>query len=183
MKRGILLTVPHAKCLDAGNTQHLCDSGAVPFARALRRALEATHRVFYLEGDINRSECDLNRASCGPSQSSFKRTLKSELEGGTYGMTLDIHSFPTEAQYQYFDLYFIVNVADHDGVALSHKLAQRLHDEIPGIIVGLFWGDQTNDITAMALANRVPATLIEINEGLSQSVVNRVAGVIASALV
>ena len=172
----ILLVSPHSKCIDPiKNINHTCDTLAGKFAQTLSINInkEMGMKTIYMEGDVNRTVCDLNRKDdCDAYKSSFKKKLGDYLSEKDKELPmkprllLDIHSFPSHIINPPRDMYFIISMNDINSVRFINKLYDYLKEH--NVSVSIFKGDDNkNDIIYMAYNNNVLSALIEVNESIT----------------
>lgn len=170
----VLLTVPHTRC-PVGVGGHPCDIGALSAAEDLRRSLEEGGAVVVLAvGDVARTECDLNRVACR--QQPFRRRVRVSAPS----LVLDIHSFPPEEARGNYAPHEVVLLDDVSPVTqLSRWLLLWLQER--GVDVRLLRGAR-NDVQDEFQERRVPALLLEWNEGLGAGRREQIAQSVADAV-
>lgn len=99
--RIVVITVPHGACAAVkpwnNNEDHLCDSGAERAARCIRNLINrqkaGVRAILYLNKDLPRRLCDLNRSRCR--NTAYRRGLRKLVQNNSnIDFVLDIHSFP-----------------------------------------------------------------------------------------
>src|SRR5437588_395266 len=63
-KMSVVITSPHALCDPATIKSHYCDVIAKNMAVKLTAILQPIAQITYLEGNVPRRDCDLNRVVC-----------------------------------------------------------------------------------------------------------------------
>ncbi len=99
--RIIVITVPHGACAVVQpwnhSKRHLCDSGAERAARCIEKLINrhkaGVRAILYLNKDLPRPLCDLNRSRCR--NTAYRRGLRKLVHNNSsIDFVLDIHSFP-----------------------------------------------------------------------------------------
>jgi len=159
----ILVTAPHA--LTPVRRERASDRSARVGARQLVAALRARGaNVEYLEADVVREECDLNRAEACDSPSHFKDQYRAALARRP-AYVIDMHSFPDEERWQldtdtHIDAVVLYEARyEHEARALAGALRRARVNAYaiagqPGV----------NFIITEASRAVIPNVLVELNE-------------------
>jgi hypothetical protein len=170
----VVITVPHSLCVSG--LDHLCDYMAPKAAVILSNKMNA--KLFL--ADANRIVIDYNRRS---SRSSNWRTkIKQYVIQNKSRIVLDIHSYPNDSiSFGLIDgkIPDIVLLDSFNGGkdSLTNSLASYLNKR--GVLVSVLAGGD-NDISVEMRELNIASILIEFNEGLTDSQLQKICVTIAS---
>jgi hypothetical protein len=174
----VLITVPRAQC-DAESRQktggHPCNTTAEDFAGMIEQSLaDKGIPTRVLLGDAVRTDTDLNSAQAAHTE--FVARFRYRIEHTEVALHLDVRSYPADDKnWNQFGLVQLYR--DVDLVPTLLELAKSIHGA--GIPTALNPGGR-NFLCEQSKAFGVPATLLEVMEGLRPELTRRMAGVIVA---
>ena len=176
MQGKVVLTVPHAVCR---NPQRDCDRLAEASARSLAADLAGRVEVVLKIGNVYRPVGDLNRIETR--RTPFREDVVKELSSTS--LLVDVHSFPATEDWGrgVSSEVVILDVAPNVGPASRwEELTTALQAKDVNALY--LQGSKLNDIVVQAHEARVPAVLIEFNEGLAPARLHTITNHVAAAL-
>lgn len=153
------ITAPHALCEPVDYPGRICDRISKEMGRRLNSKITGS---IYLEADIPRYICDLNRDEC--SLTKYRQGVTKLLNSGLDEL-LDIHSYPAGSEYSAVqDLLVLVNInlKNLENGPLATLLSEM--GRAAGLDVRTAIGGKMNSIVEEALGLGIRSFLLEFNE-------------------
>jgi len=135
----IIITVPHSKCNDM--KENICDQTSLRVATKLRKLFQSKFNVIFLDTNIHRLECDLNRRNCGNANeepgSSYYKSFRTCVKDNPNAIHLDIHSYPNRNSFKSMGDKNIIILANQNNWVNSIKMFHELSEYIKiGVLRG-----------------------------------------------
>lgn len=194
----VILTSPHSLCdKNSGYDPNkiytynfrMCDNEARPAIESLGRKIsEYNYNHVLIESDVIRSTRDLNRP-WGEDDPFWKQSLRPAIddvikEHDNPIFLLDIHSFPDMDNISHLPLFIIDRTYAHNNPKYPSPYVIHLRDFLikNGVETKIEKGSDVNAIIEYALGKGLNSLLIEFNERLSPSELDRLTTLIAQWL-
>lgn len=197
MDQLVIISIPHELCISENNINHLCDFGAKNFANILNNNL-ANKKIILFDGNINRSNIDLNRISSRIT-TEFRWNIRELLlkkiksiildkypeNNSRIIFVLDCHSYPPRNN-NYADYNMVILLDNYNYYPLVLILKNLLTNS--GINIEIMAGEHNDIIDEIYQTEQlynlnkyniflIPL-LLEINENLDNSQLTKISKII-----
>jgi len=175
----VILTVPHAKCVNTDQFEHLCDFAAEPAARCLSQQLSnvGITSIVYPSNQNRVFQCDMNRISCRnwKYRKDLIEFIQQEKKKNRKMVLIDVHSFPpyyeTESIIPFYDIEAYVLDDNFPPISYSESIINYLKSK--KVFAELYTG-RKNDIHVEVRSHGIEAFLLEFSERLITDVRERI---------